>query len=199
VEEKGMSPDKAAELCGAMNAESNWHTNDPWNDIDIAHANGKVQIETYRLWNRVIWAKHEMFRPQMEYLVWRHVLDSFAHEKPYWIAERKGFFMDMVRIATNEIADPALCKTCNGNKQVVITESGAKRMNSPSMAGKIIVCEVCNGTGFKKRGNRYLACQLALSEAGFRQTWRDRYNRILECVRGLDGAAKSALAHRLGA
>lgn len=191
--------DIAAKVCGSMNCESNW----PWigghaNGIDVAHANGKVQLETYRLWNRVIWARHEQYRPEMERLVWEYVMNACAHEKPYWIPERPGFFLDMVKLAIKEVAEPFICKTCNGNKQIVITRKAAEKLKEPTLAGKVLICQVCEGTGYRARGNRYLACELAVSEAGFRQTWRDRYNHVLGVVRYLDGAAKSALSHRLG-
>lgn len=199
-----MNPDKAAELCGGMNPQVGGPLSDPPNMIDIAHANGKVSIERYRLWNRVIYAGQDgptkdskQWRNELEWFILEIVVDAVAPER--WQIERPHFVRDMIRIAMDDVSKSHLCRRCNGQKQVILSESAAQQLNNPSMTGRSVTCINCDGTGFKPISNRYIALTLSIDESSFRESWKTRYNRILEAVRGLDGAAKSALAHRLSA
>jgi len=193
-----MSPDKAAELCGGMNPQ----TGGPWTDdhvnmIDIAHGLGKVAIERYRLWMRVVYSGHEAYRPELERYILVAVVDAAAPER--WQITRPHFLMDMIRVAMSEVASSPICRKCNGQKQVILSGEAAIQINNPSMAGRAIVCPNCNGTGLKPLSNRYIALSLSIDESTFRESWKTRYNRILSAVRMLDDGAKSALAHRLSA
>jgi len=193
VEEKEMSPDKAAELCGAMNPQIGGLLSDPANMIDIAHGIGKLATERNRLWLRVIYAKHETWRPELERLILMAVVDMGAPEK--WHIERPHFLRDMVKMAMDEVEKPTICNRCNGQKKVILSEDVAKQVKNPSLSGKPIVCPKCNGSGYKPKPNRYIL--LSVPETTYRRVWADRYNRILDIIRGIDGTAKSALAHRL--
>lgn len=204
---KIMSPDKAAELCGSLNAR----LGPPWDQdlplpCDIAHGIGKLALERHRLWLRVIYGKQDgpgitkIWREELERLLLMAVVDMAAPER--WQIDRPHFLREMVKIAMDEVESPSICKRCNGQKTTILTQNEADSKNQGQnnviwLAGQSSDCPVCGGNGHKHRGNRYLAFKLGIGETWFRTNWRDRYNSILEVVRGCDGSAKSYLAKRL--
>ena len=196
-----MSPDKAAELCGSLNAR----IGPPWDqDLpkphDIAHGIGKLAMERHRLWLRVIYCKQDgpgitkIWREELERLLLMAVVDMAAPEK--WQISRPHFLREMVKIAMDEVEKPVVCNRCNGQKRVILSDQAAEQVGNPTLSGKAIDCPKCHGSGYRPKPNRYTL--LNVPETTYRRVWADRYNRIIAIIRGIDGTAKSALAYRLG-
>ena len=181
-----MGPDAAAEIAGRLNAKASAFEKIPggiptYSQTDISGALGFLKLERHRLWIHVAYAHHLDFYQDLKTLILTDIVNQYAHEQ--W-DNRPGMLGKLIDAAVLETLQTPVCMTCNGQKSVLVDS-------------RQVTCENCKGSGMERKSDYWRASVCEIHRELWKRHWRDRYSYVLDIVRGLDYAAKSAFANRL--
>lgn len=181
-----MKADTAAELAARLNAKvSSWSTipngRPVYTPSDIATALGLLKSERQRLWIHVAYCRQIESYRDLKLLMLEDIVNRYHHE--HW-QNNPNMLYHMIDTAVLEVLQAVDCPTCNGRKSRLIDS-------------KFITCEACTGSGVKRASDYWRSSMCEIHRELWKRHWRDRYQIILDDVRGLDWAAKNAFAGNL--
>lgn len=89
-----------------------------------------------------------------------------------WKAQSNDLLNAIAVLAVNEVLTENLCPNCNGTGSVI-----SRRFKLLT-----VVCKTCNGTRHKPKSGREMAKLLGVSNTQWINTWKNRYDFVLEYV-----------------
>ena len=139
------------------------------NQIDIAHAIGRVKGYGPRLIGHVLCAEHGQFAADLAGCLYRHLL---SHARLFRWKNTKPLY-SLAKLSVALYCYPKRCRKCKG-------------IGKRHIASKVYICARCNGSTWDSEKPAILARLLGVSKPAFAETWEPRLKDSLAILGGME-------------
>lgn len=149
---------------------------------DISHAMARIDD---RLAVDLIRAKYGLNSRDHDRLLGRFYFDAnVLANKRHWKLDRPGILLEVCKVVLSDFLHSHVCEVCMGRKHAIVN-------------GALVICQNCNGAGFKYPTDQNRAERIGINEKYYRQVWARRFAQLMADLAGREITALSIMSQVL--